>query len=129
MDPQRLPYKLYFWDPSSIGGKRRQGRQRQRWIDTCSRDLSSIDLTLQEGVNIAKNREEWKFTLSALIYFCSSWLFLCSSSAEEPLKLRLCLKKDTANHSGSRESQNTSSMTLRWAQPVKLSLWLGIRLD
>ncbi|KAL6481095.1 hypothetical protein MHYP_G00091750 [Metynnis hypsauchen] len=67
MDPQRLPYKLYFWDPSSIGSKRRQGRQRQRWIDTCSRDLRSIGLTLQEGVNIAKNREEWKFTLSALM--------------------------------------------------------------
>ncbi|KAL6488269.1 hypothetical protein MHYP_G00020100 [Metynnis hypsauchen] len=40
-------YKLYFWNPSSTGGKRRQGRQRQRWIDTCSRDLSSIGLTLQ----------------------------------------------------------------------------------
>ncbi|KAL6484867.1 hypothetical protein MHYP_G00069120 [Metynnis hypsauchen] len=70
MDPQRLPYKLYFWDPSSIGGKRRQGRQRQRWIDTCGRDLSSIGLTLQEGVNIAKNREEWKFTLLC----CSMWM-------------------------------------------------------
>lgn len=66
MGPQRIPLKLYHWDPTSIGGRRRQGRQKQRWKDTCSRDLALCGLTLQEAENIAKEREGWKLTLAAL---------------------------------------------------------------
>ena len=67
MAPHRIPLKLYNWDPSVIGGKRRQGRQRQRWIDSCSRDLGAAGLTLCEGENLARNREEWRLTLTALM--------------------------------------------------------------
>jgi len=67
MDTHRLPKRLYHWDPTAVGGKRRQGRQRQRWADTCNRDLTSIGLTLQEAENSATRREEWRLTLAALM--------------------------------------------------------------
>ena len=67
MKDGRLPRLLYHWDPTTIGGKRKQGRQRQRWQDTCSRDLASIGLTLQETENTVSNREEWRMTIAALM--------------------------------------------------------------
>ena len=67
MDPRRIPLRLYHWDPTAIGGKRKKGRQRQRWVDTCSRDLSALGATLKEGENLARDRGEWRSTLSALM--------------------------------------------------------------
>ena len=57
--------QVYHWDPTSIGGQRRQGRQKKRWKKTCRRDLASAGLTLQAAENIAKEREVWKLTLMA----------------------------------------------------------------
>jgi len=67
MDRHRPPNQLYHWDPSEVGGKRRPGRQRQRWRDTCSRDLASIGLTLEETETSVANREEWRATVAALM--------------------------------------------------------------
>jgi len=67
MDTQRLPLQLYKWDPTCIGGRRRPGRQRQRWIDACTRDLTSMGLTLSEAENIARDRSEWRISISALL--------------------------------------------------------------
>jgi len=67
MDKDRLPKRMYEWDPVPVGGRRKQGRQRQRWQDTVSRDLVSIDLALQEADNISKDREAWRLTLAALM--------------------------------------------------------------
>ena len=67
MSPERLPLRLYKWDPTVIGGKRKQGRQRQRWTDSCSRDLSSMGMTLLEGENVAKDRGEWRLSVAALM--------------------------------------------------------------
>ena len=67
MGHQRLPQRLYQWNPTIIGGKRRQGGQRQRWSETCSRELSLIGLTMQDAVVAAKEREEWRVTVTALM--------------------------------------------------------------
>jgi exonuclease III len=67
MSSERLPLRLYKWDPTVIGGKRKQGRQRQRWTDSCSRDLSSMGMTLREGENVAQDRGEWRLSLAALM--------------------------------------------------------------
>jgi len=67
MENTRLPNRLYHWDPTAIGGKRRPGRQRQRWQDACSRDLTSIGLTIQDAESAALNREEWRTTIAALV--------------------------------------------------------------
>ena len=67
MAKNRLPWRLYHWDPTTIGGKRRQGRQRHRWRDTCAQDLASIGLTLEETEASVKKREEWRATIAALM--------------------------------------------------------------
>ena len=67
MDKTRLPNRLYHWNPADVGGRRRQGGQRQRWRDTCSRDLASIGLTLRETETTVANRGEWRTTIAALI--------------------------------------------------------------
>ena len=67
MDPHRIPHKVYNWDPAVIGGRRRQGRQRQRWIDSCSRDLGAAGMTLKEGESLARERGEWRLALTALM--------------------------------------------------------------
>lgn len=67
MGTERLPRKMLHWDPTSIGGKRRAGRQKQRWIDSCARDFGQVGLTQKEAETIAKDRGEWRLTLAALL--------------------------------------------------------------
>ena len=67
MKDGRLPRLLYHWDPTTIGGKIKQGRCRHRWQDTCCRDMASIGLSLQEAENTMYNREEWKTMIGALM--------------------------------------------------------------
>ena len=67
MEHIRLPYRLYHWDPAAIGGKRRQGGQRQRWRGACERDLTTIGLAIEDTESAAVRREEWRTTIAALV--------------------------------------------------------------
>lgn len=49
--PKRM--RMYEWDPTSVGGKRKQGQQRQRWLDTLIRKLTTAGPTNQEAENTA----------------------------------------------------------------------------
>ena len=44
----------------NIGGRRRRGRQRMRWLDGIT---DSIDLSLSKFLETLKNREDWHATV------------------------------------------------------------------
>ena len=67
MDPHRIPHRLYYCGPTAVGGRRKQGRQKQCWVDACSRDLGTPVMTVKEGEALARNRGEWRLTLAALM--------------------------------------------------------------
>ena len=67
MEGVRFPKRMYEWDPISVGGKRKQGRQRQRWRDTLTQNFGTTGLSQQEAESIAKDREMWRITIAALM--------------------------------------------------------------
>ena len=66
MDQDRLPRRLLHWRPESVGGKRKQGRARVRWMDVVRRDAAAAGITgdLEEA---AADRVGWRRMLALMM--------------------------------------------------------------
>ena len=67
MATERIPNRMLNWDPTVVGGKRKQGGQRQRWIESCTNDFKQMGLTQSKALKSSRDRGEWRSTLSALL--------------------------------------------------------------
>ena len=66
MNEERIPRQAYFWGIK--GFRRRPGRPRQNWKDLVARDLKMMDITHEEAVVIAEDREEWSRRVAQCIF-------------------------------------------------------------
>jgi len=60
MDQDRLPRMLMEWQPESVGGKRRRGRCRTRWMDVVARDAESLGIGREAMTETARDRRAWR---------------------------------------------------------------------
>ena len=58
MEDCRIPKSALSWFPA--GGKRKQGHPRHTWRRTIEQDLRDAELSLQEAMEIAKDRPGWQ---------------------------------------------------------------------
>lgn len=66
MEDGRLPKRLMQWRPELVGGKRRRGRTRVRWLDVVKRDAATAGVggDLEEA---AADRTQWRNMLALLM--------------------------------------------------------------
>jgi len=50
------------------GTRRRPGRPRLNWIDTITRDLKSIGMTLEEAEQAAVDGEDWRGRVAQCVF-------------------------------------------------------------
>ncbi len=58
MDEERQTKKV--WRAQVTGGRRRRGRLNLRWMDGVSRELDVRGMNVEQGREMASNRNEWK---------------------------------------------------------------------
>ncbi|PNF26525.1 hypothetical protein B7P43_G13967 [Cryptotermes secundus] len=56
MDKDRIPKKILY---STIGGRRRAGKPRTRWIDVVEEDAKKL-MGIRNRKRAAQDREEWR---------------------------------------------------------------------
>lgn len=66
MEDSRLPKRMLNWRPEQVGGRRRRGRTRVRWIDAVKRDGAAAGLG-DDLPEAAKNRLQWRRSLALLM--------------------------------------------------------------
>lgn len=64
MQPNEPPRKIAFASQSTLGGTRRQGGQKQRWLDTLEKYLRECNIT--NWKSLAVDREMWRNVLDRL---------------------------------------------------------------
>src|SRR5678815_1059782 len=57
MDNDRRASQVIRWTPE---GKRGRGRPRKNWMGTVQEDLRCLEMTVEDAVEVAKDREEWR---------------------------------------------------------------------
>jgi len=62
MGSKRLPAKALH---SYINGKRNQGRQPKKWVDSVSEDIEAKKLTVQQAMVLVWDRNKWKHQVAA----------------------------------------------------------------
>ena len=67
MDADRLPRILLDWNPERVGGKRRRGRCRTRWMDAVVRDAESIGIDREVLDQMTTDRTRWRGVLAQLM--------------------------------------------------------------
>ena len=57
MDNDRRARQVIRWTPE---GKRGRGRPRKNWMGTVQEDLRCLEMTVEDAVEVARDREEWR---------------------------------------------------------------------
>src|ERR1700733_6860148 len=57
MDGERRAIQAMKWTPE---GKRGRGRPRKNWAETIREDLRPMELSWNEAIGLAEDREEWR---------------------------------------------------------------------
>lgn len=64
MQPSAPPRRIAFANQTTLGGSRRQGGQKQRWLDTLEKRLRDNNIT--NWKSLAVDRENWRRVLDRL---------------------------------------------------------------
>ena len=104
-----------------IGGRRRRGRQRMRWLDGIT---DSMDVSLSEFQELVMDREAWRAAIHGVAK--TEWLIELNWTKTD--KHKVCITWSTSSPNGWQSQDSNTGLandlfpTAHWANPKRVPL-------